>query len=56
MSTLFSPDSKFLQRFLSSGDYYNDDIDGDVGPHTLEAAGKFEADTEQVAGELGFLR
>ena len=53
MSTLFSPDSKFLQRFLSSGGYYNDDIDGDVGPKTLEAMGKFEADTEQVANELG---
>ncbi len=53
MSTLFSPDSKFLQRFLSSGGYYNDDIDGDVGPNTLEAVGKFEADTEQVANELG---
>ena len=53
MSTLFSPDSKFLQRFLSSGGYYNDDIDGDVGPKTLEAVGKFEADTEQVANELG---
>jgi peptidoglycan L-alanyl-D-glutamate endopeptidase CwlK len=53
MSTLFSPDSKFLQRFLSSGGYYNDDIDGDVGPKTLEAMGKFEAETEQVANELG---
>ena len=53
MSTLFSPDSKFLQRFLSSGGFYNDDIDGDVGPKTLEAVDKFEADTEQVANELG---
>jgi peptidoglycan LD-endopeptidase CwlK len=53
MSTLFSPDSKFLQRFLSSGGYYNDDIDGDVGPKTLEAVGKFETDTEQIANEFG---
>lgn len=53
MSTLFSPDSKFLQRFLSSGGYYKERIDGDVGPKTLEAVGKFEADTEQVANELG---
>jgi peptidoglycan LD-endopeptidase CwlK len=53
MSTLFSPDSKFLQRFLSSGGFYNDRIDGDVGPKTLEAVDKFEADTEQVANELG---
>jgi len=53
MSTLFSPDSKFLQRFLSSGGFYKDRIDGDVGPNTREALGKFEADTEQVANELG---
>jgi peptidoglycan L-alanyl-D-glutamate endopeptidase CwlK len=53
MSTLFSPDSKFLQRFLSSGGFYKDRIDGDVGPNTLEAVGKFETDTEQVANELG---
>ncbi len=53
MSTLFSPDSKFLQRFLSSGGFYKDRIDGDVGPNTCEALGKFEADTEQVANELG---
>ena len=53
MSTLFSPDSEFLQRFLSSGGYYKERIDGDVGPKTLEAVGKFEAETEQVANELG---
>jgi len=53
MSTLFSPDSEFLQRFLSSGGYYKERIDGDVGPKTLEAVGKFEADTEQFANELG---
>jgi peptidoglycan L-alanyl-D-glutamate endopeptidase CwlK len=53
MSTLFSADSRFLQRFLSSGAYYKEDIDGDVGPKTLEALGQFEADTEQVASELG---
>ncbi len=52
MSTLFSPDSKFLQRFLSSGGFYKDRIDGDVGPNTREALGKFEADTEQFANEL----
>ena len=55
MSFLFSPDSIFLQRFLSSGGYYDDDIDGDVGPKTREAIGKFETDTEQVANELGNL-
>jgi len=53
MSTLFSPDSKFLQRFLSSGGFYKDRIDGDVGQNTREALGKFEADTEQIANELG---
>ena len=53
MSFLFSPDSIFLQRFLTSGGYYDDDIDGDVGPKTREAIGKFEADTEQVANQLG---
>jgi len=53
MSTLFSPDSTFLQRFLSSGCYYNDRIDGDVGPNTLEALGKFETETQEVANDLG---
>ena len=53
MSTLFSPDSTFLQRFLSSGGYYNDRIDGDVGPNTLEALGKFETETQEVANDLG---
>jgi peptidoglycan L-alanyl-D-glutamate endopeptidase CwlK len=53
MSTLFSPDSVFLQRFLRSGGYYKGDIDGLVGPKTLAALGEFEADTEQVANEIG---
>src|SRR6516162_3745939 len=53
MSTLFSPDSTFLQRFLSSGGFYNDRIDGDVGPNTLEALGKFETETQEVANDLG---
>jgi peptidoglycan LD-endopeptidase CwlK len=53
MSTLFSSDSTFLQRFLSSGGFYNDRIDGDVGPNTLEALGKFETETQEVANDLG---
>jgi peptidoglycan L-alanyl-D-glutamate endopeptidase CwlK len=53
MSTLFSPDSVFLQRFLRSGGYYKGDIDGLVGPKTLAALGELEADTEQVANEIG---
>ena len=53
MSTLFSPDSTFLQRFLSSGSFYNDRIDGDVGPNTLEALSKFETETQEVANDLG---
>jgi peptidoglycan L-alanyl-D-glutamate endopeptidase CwlK len=53
MSTLFSPDSKFLQRFLSSGGYYDDDIDGDVGSGTKAALGEFESQTEQVANDVG---
>jgi peptidoglycan L-alanyl-D-glutamate endopeptidase CwlK len=53
MSTLFSPDSVFLQRFLSSGGYYKGDIDGLIGPKTLAALGEFDADTKQVANELG---
>jgi peptidoglycan L-alanyl-D-glutamate endopeptidase CwlK len=53
MSTLFSPDSVFLQRFLHSGGYYKGDLDGLVGPKTLAALGEFEADTEQVANEIG---
>jgi len=53
MRTLFSADSKFLQRFLSSGGYYQGDIDGDVGPTTRAALGQFDADAKQVADELG---
>jgi peptidoglycan LD-endopeptidase CwlK len=53
MSTLFSPDSTFLQRFLSSGGFYEDRIDGDVGPNTLEALSKFETETQEVANDLG---
>ena len=53
MSTLFSPDSKFLQRFLSSGGFYKGDIDGDVGSGTKAALGEFESQTEQVANDVG---
>ncbi len=53
MSTLFSPDSKFLQRFLSSGGFYKGDIDGDVGSGTKAALGEFESQTEQVANDIG---
>jgi peptidoglycan L-alanyl-D-glutamate endopeptidase CwlK len=53
MTTLFSPGSVFLQRFLCSGGYYKGDIDGIVGPKTLAALGEFEVDTQQVANELG---
>ena len=53
MSTLFSPDSKFLQRFLSSGGFYKGDIDGDVGSGTKAALGEFEAQSEQVANDVG---
>ena len=53
LSTLFSPDSIFLQRFLRSGGYYKGDIDGLIGPKTLTALGEFEANTEHVANEIG---
>jgi peptidoglycan L-alanyl-D-glutamate endopeptidase CwlK len=53
MSALFSPDSKFLQRFLSSGGFYKGDIDGDVGSGTKAALGDFETQTEQVANDVG---
>jgi peptidoglycan LD-endopeptidase CwlK len=53
MSTLFSPDSKFLQRFLSSGGFYKGDIDGDVGSGTKAALGDFAAQTKQVTNDLG---
>jgi lysozyme family protein len=53
ITTLFSPDSVFLQRFLRSGGYYKGDIDGLIGPKSLAALGEFETDTEQVASEIG---
>jgi hypothetical protein len=53
MSTLFSPDSVFLQRFLRSGGYYKGDIDGIIGPKSLAALGEFEVDTQQIANEIG---
>lgn len=53
MSLLFSPDSKFLQRFLHSGGFYEGDIDGDIGPKSEGALSQFEADTQQIADELG---
>ncbi|MEY2499374.1 MAG: hypothetical protein QOD12_2930, partial [Verrucomicrobiota bacterium] len=37
MSTLFSPDSVFLQRFLSSGGFYKGDLDGLIGPKSRAA-------------------
>ena len=48
MSTLFSPDSAFLQRFLRLGGYYKGDIDGLVGSKTLAAFGEFEASRRPV--------
>jgi peptidoglycan LD-endopeptidase CwlK len=53
MSILFSPDSVFLQRFLSSGGYYKGDLDGLIGPKSRTALAEFETDTQQVANELG---
>ncbi|MEY2497292.1 MAG: peptidoglycan LD-endopeptidase CwlK [Verrucomicrobiota bacterium] len=53
MSTLFSPDSVFLQRFLSSGGFYKGDLDGLIGPKSRAALGEFEIDTQQIADELG---
>ncbi len=50
---LFSPDAVFLQRFLQSGGYYKGDVDGDVGPLSLAALAKFQADSTAVAGEQG---
>jgi hypothetical protein len=48
MSTLFSPDSVFLQRFLRLGGYYKGDIDGLVGSKTLAAFAEFEASRRPV--------
>jgi len=53
MSILFSPDSVFLQRFLSSGGFYKDDLDGLIGPKSRTALSEFEVDTQQIADELG---
>jgi hypothetical protein len=53
MSTLFSPDSVFLQRFLRSGGYYKGNIDGLVRPKTAAALREFEVDTQQIANEIG---
>lgn len=53
MSILFSPDSVFLQRFLSSGGYYKGDLDGLIGQKSTTALAEFEVDTQQVADELG---
>ncbi len=53
MTLLFSPDSVFLQRFLTCGGYYKGDLDGLVGPKTMAALQEFQADTARVADELG---
>ena len=53
MSVLFSPDSVFLQRFLRAAGLYKGDIDGIIGDKTEAALLEFQADSQQIANELG---
>jgi D-alanyl-D-alanine carboxypeptidase. len=50
---LFSPDSVFLQRFLRAAGLYKGDIDGIIGPKSNAALLEFNADSQQIAAELG---
>ncbi len=54
MSKVLSADDvRFQQRFLKSGGFYKDIIDGDWGPNTDAALDAFIAETERLKNELG---
>jgi peptidoglycan L-alanyl-D-glutamate endopeptidase CwlK len=48
----YKADPMFWQRFLKCAGFYSDDIDGDFGPISLQAAHDFEQTSISVANQL----
>jgi len=51
----FKDDIEFLQRFLKSGGFYRDELDGEWGPNTEEAMTAFDAASTAIRQEMGEL-
>src|SRR5436309_3200555 len=49
----YKGDPTFWQRFLKCAGFYEDDIDGEFGPRSLQAAHDFEQASIALANELG---
>ena len=48
----YKADAMFWQRFLKCAGFYTDDIDGDFGPNSMQAAHDFEQGSIALANEL----
>jgi peptidoglycan L-alanyl-D-glutamate endopeptidase CwlK len=51
--TNYHADPLFWQRFLKSAGFYQGDLDGDFGQQSQAAADRFEAQSQEIAKELG---
>jgi peptidoglycan LD-endopeptidase CwlK len=49
----YKADPIFWQRFLKCAGFYKDEIDGDFGSNSLQAAHDFEQKSIEIANELG---
>lgn len=49
----YEADPLFWQRFLKCAGFYQDELDGDFGPNSLQAVHDFEQKSIEIANELG---
>jgi hypothetical protein len=49
----YNEDPLFWQRFLQSAGFYEGDLDGDFGPQSHAAAEQFEAQSLEIAKDMG---